>query len=80
MDFNNGVIITWGYVINIAYNVPVYFPITYTTLVRMAISTINDGYMFINIPVVINSYFTTRSTLSNTQNTTGTVMWISIGF
>lgn len=80
MAFNNGVLITWGYVTQISYNVPIYFPLAYNHICRNVCSLINPKYMYLNIISVTNSYFTTSATLSSGQSTSGNVMWISIGY
>ena len=80
MVVNNRVLITWGYITQIAYNVPIYFPLAYNYICRVGCSLINPKYMYLNIIAVSTSYFTTSCTLSSGQSTSGNIMYISIGF
>lgn len=80
IKFTNGVILQWGYSINIPYGQEIKFPISFTQFARCTVNLINPYYCFINTIAVTNASFSTSVYTDAKQCISGNIMWLAIGF
>lgn len=80
LDISTGIILQYGYSTP-QYHEKVYFPISYTTLCRATITTVNQNYTYYSINELQNSYIIVevRGTL-NYEAIVLPVMWHVIGY
>lgn len=79
-DFNNGIILQFGYALNVSNGGKVMFPVSFLHCARCVQNIVNSGYAFINIISVDLSYISYSLRLASGGASTFPVMWIAIGY
>ena len=80
MVINNGIIIQWGYSLNVPYGSKIYFPISFNQFARCIPSVVNTGYLFINTIEIQNPYFSASVYTSAGQQISSNILWIAVGY
>ena len=80
MVFNNGIILQFGYALNVSNGGTVMFPVSFLHYARCVQNIVNSGYAFINIISAGISSITYSLRLANGGSATFPVMWIAIGY
>ena len=80
MKINNGIILQFGYALNVSNGGTVMFPISFLNYARCVQNIVNTGYAFINIISADVSSITYSIRLASGAGATSHVMWMAMGF
>lgn len=80
MVFNNGIILQFGYALNVSNGGTVMFPVSFLHYARCVQNIVNSGYAFINIISAGISSITYSIRVATGASATLPVIWIAIGY